>query len=172
MMRWTFLPLLMGCTAARGTIQMVEAEQDYSLAEAAEAADLAVYAWTMAESYMHKSREEYAHADYEAAAELAAEASEWSVKAKNIAEGNDISPLEGAPNILPETLDRQPDANPGIRNTEDDLMILDEESPAEAGPSEGVEPDDSDSADEDADLDLDDILFDDDEDDEDDEGGW
>lgn len=164
-MRWMFLPLLVGCTAARGTIEMVEAEQDYSLAQAAEAADLAVYAWTMAESYMHKSREEYAHADYEAAAALAAEASVWSVKAKNIAEGMDISPLEGTSNILPETLDRQPDSTPGIRNVEDDLEIPGEAPPVEEDPAEGLDLDDPDPTDEDVE-----ILFDDDEDDED--GVW
>ena len=167
MMRWTFLPLLMGCTAARGTIQMVEAEQDYSLAEAAEAEDLAVYAWTMAESYMHKSREEYAHADYEAAATLAAKASEWSIKAKNIAEGMDI---ESGPSILPETLERQPEATPGIRNAEDDLVIPGE-APIEEDPAEGLDLDDPDPIDEeDDDIDIDDILFDDE--DEDEEGDW
>ena len=34
-MRWMFLPLLMGCTAARGTIKLVEAEQDFALAQSA-----------------------------------------------------------------------------------------------------------------------------------------
>ena len=167
MMRWTFLPLLMGCTAARGTIQMVEAEQDYSLAQAAEAADLAVYAWTMAEAYMHKSREEYAHADYEAAEALAVKASEWSVKAKNIAEGMEV---EGGPSILPETLDRQPDAAPGIRNADDDLVVPGEAPPIEEDPAGGLDLDDPSPADEDDDIDLDDILFDDDDDEE--EGDW
>lgn len=176
-MRWTFLPLLMGCTAARGTIQMVEAEQDYSLAQAAEAEDLAVYAWTMAEAYMHKSREEYAHADYEAAGKMAAESSAWAVKAKNIAEGMDISPLENAPNILPETLQRTPDANPGIQNAEDDLVVPGEtppEDPAggldldDVDPLEGLDLDE-DPAEEEEDLNIDDILFD---DEEDEEGDW
>ncbi len=150
-MRWTFLPLLMGCTAARGTIGMVEAEQDYSLAQAAEAEDLAVYAWTMAEAYMFKSREEYAHADYEAAAELAREASEWSVKAKNIAEGLDISPLEEAPNILPETLQRAPGFDTRYNpNAEDDLVVPEDEGSEDEGSED--------------DLNIDDILDDDDDD--------
>ncbi len=139
-MRWTFLPLLMGCTAARGTIQMVEAEQDYSLAQAAEAEDLAIYAWTMAEAYMNKSREEYAHADYEAATALAMKASSWSVKARSIAEGMDISPLEDAPNIIPENLQRAPSDTPAIRNAENDLVIPGESSdPAEGLDLEEVE---------------------------------
>lgn len=176
-MRWTFLPLLVGCTAARGTIPMVEAEQDYSLAQAAEAEDLAVYAWTMAEAYMFKSREEYGHADYQAAAELAAEASAWSVKAKSIAEGMDISPLEGAPNILPETLQRAPDDTPAIRNADDDLFIPGEGSGPVEDPAEGLdlEEDDSENADldsDDLDLDSDDLDMDFLDDDEDAGGVW
>lgn len=155
-MRWTFLPLLMGCTAARGTIKLVEAEQDFALARDAEAEDLAVYAWTMAESYMHKSREEYAHADYEAAADMASKAASWSARAKSIAEGMEISPLEGASNILPETLQRQPDQTPFIQPEEEDLVIpLDEEEVTPETPEE--------------DLNIDDILFD---DDDSQEGDW
>ena len=175
-MRWTVLPLLMGCTAARGTIQLVEAEQDYTLAEAAEAEDLAVYAWTMADAYMQKSREEYAHADYQAAAELAAKASEWSVKAKTIAEGMGI--MESDPAVIPETLQRTPDANPGIRNAEDDLTIPGEEAPppepAEGLDLDGIDPlegtEETAPEDDEEELNIDDILFDDE--DEDDEGDW
>lgn len=153
-MRWTFLPLLMGCTAARGTIQMVEAEQDYSLAQAAEAEDLAIYAWTMAEAYMHKSREEYGHADYQAAAELAAKASSWSVKAKSIAEGMDINPLEEAPNIVPENLQRAPSDAPAIRNAEDDLVIPGEAPAPEEDPAEGLDLEEGGEGSDDLDTDF------------------
>lgn len=161
-MRWMFLPLLMGCTAARGTIKLVEAEQDFALAQSAEASDLAVYAWTMAESYMHKSREEYAHADYEAAAELAAKASEWSVKAKSIAEGMELKPLEEVPDVI--STSPQPAVAPRSEPSA---------PPADEDPAEGLDLDDADpTLDEleskDEDLNIDDILFD----DEEEEGDW
>ena len=72
-MRWMplMLPLLTGCVAAaRGTYHIAQAEQAYALAQQAEASEYAVYAWTMAEAYMLKAREEYALADYQAAEQL------------------------------------------------------------------------------------------------------
>ncbi len=128
-MRWLLLltPLI-GCTAAKGTYHMIEAEHDFALASQAEAADVAVYSWTMAESYMRKAREEYAAADYEAAQTLAAEGARWSARARNIAEGLDIDPMQTAPDILPEVIQRDPEEQPPtIAPEQEDLVVPDED---------------------------------------------
>ena len=68
-MRWlSWMPLLLCSCAAKGTYHIAQAQAAVELARADEAEEFAVYAWTMAESYLIKAREEYAYADYEAAA--------------------------------------------------------------------------------------------------------
>ncbi|MEL6342290.1 MAG: hypothetical protein AAFV53_04110 [Myxococcota bacterium] len=95
---WTLLLLLSGCTAIKGTVSMRQAEQAYAVAERSPAptAKSAIYAWTMAESFMVKAREEYAHADYEAAEKFAAQAQDWVARAQALAE-QDPTPAKDQP---------------------------------------------------------------------------
>ena len=121
-MRWMplMLPLLTGCVAAaRGTYHIAQAEQAYALAQQAEASEYAVYAWTMAEAYMLKAREEYALADYQAAEQLAAQAAEWSAKARDIAARRGVMP-ENPLDVVPESVQRVEEADPLFDNTEEE----------------------------------------------------
>ncbi len=54
-------------------------------AKAANAHRHAVYAWTMADSYMKKARDEWGHSDYEAAEALMKKAETWANEAIQIA---------------------------------------------------------------------------------------
>ena len=77
---WIVLTFL-GCAIKSG-VTMMQAEKSYQMANTAEN-QLAVYEWTMVESYMLKAREEYADSSFESAEILAKEAMEWIEKAKN-----------------------------------------------------------------------------------------
>lgn len=48
----------------------------------------AVYEWTMAESYMHKAREEYADSSFEEAEKLANQAIDWILLSEEAAKVN------------------------------------------------------------------------------------
>ncbi|MFT4979814.1 MAG: putative lipoprotein YmbA [Myxococcota bacterium] len=121
-MRWmSWITLLLGGCAAKGTYHIAQAEQAVSLAEADEADELAVYAWTMADAYLKKSREEYAHADYEAAERFAGEAERWADRARDVVRSS-TDPMQTAPDALPELRDVPPAAaNPLYNNDEDDV---------------------------------------------------
>lgn len=115
------LPLLAGCVAAaRGTYHLAQAEQVYAQAQQAEAEEHAVYAWTMAESYMLKAREEYALADYQAAERLAATAAEWADKARAITAARQEA-LRGTGEPLPEDVQRPAPTSPILENSEEDV---------------------------------------------------
>ncbi|CAN0449477.1 unnamed protein product, partial [Ectocarpus fasciculatus] len=101
-MSWMVL-LLSGC-AARGTYHLVQAQAAVDLALADEADEGAVYAWTMADAYLKKAREEYSYADYEAAEQYAAAAEEWADRARDIVRRSD-DPMNTAPDALPELRD-------------------------------------------------------------------
>ena len=121
---WPLLMVSTGCTAARGTYHMVEAEQEFYLARQIEAGESAVYAWTMAESYMQKAREEFSSSDYEAAEVLAAEAERWSIKAREQAETIEKRLIfDGDPALVPDEIHRIEDV-PLI--TPDEELLLDE----------------------------------------------
>ena len=57
---------------------MVKAEKMYQEKNTTENQS-AVYEWTMAESYLHKAREEYADSSFEDAEVLANKAMEWMI---------------------------------------------------------------------------------------------
>ena len=101
-MSWMVL-LLSGC-AVKGTYHIAQAELAVSLAEEDEAEELAVYAWTMADAYLKKAREEYFYADYEAAEQYALAAEKWAERAQAVVrQGTD--PMNSAPDALPELQD-------------------------------------------------------------------
>lgn len=101
-MSWMVL-LLSGC-AVKGTYHIAQAELAVSLAEEDEAKELAVYAWTMADAYLKKAREEYFYSDYEAAEQYALAAEQWAERAQEVVrQGAD--PMNSAPDALPELQD-------------------------------------------------------------------
>ncbi len=76
----------LGCYAAtKSTLDLSKAEQKLTAAKAADAQRHAVYAWTMADSYMKKARDEWGHSDYEAAEAMMKKAEQWADKALQIA---------------------------------------------------------------------------------------
>ena len=73
---------MMGCYAAtRSTVDLVKVEQKIAQAKAADAHRRAVYAWTMADAYIKKARDEWGHSDYEAAERMMRQAETWADKA-------------------------------------------------------------------------------------------
>ena len=63
---------------------MVKAEQVYREKNTSENR-VAVYEWTMAESYLQKAREEYANSSFEEAEKLAKQSIEWMVRSQEAA---------------------------------------------------------------------------------------
>ena len=104
-MSWIVL-LLSGC-AVKGTYHIAQAELAVSLAQEDEAEELAVYAWTMADAYLKKAREEYFYADYEAAEQYALAAEQWAERAREVVR-RDSDPMNSAPDALPELQDAPP----------------------------------------------------------------
>lgn len=105
--------LASGC-AARSTVSLVQAEQAVYVAREAGAPDRAVYEWTLAEQYMVKAREEWGHADYEVADELAVKAQSWAEAAERSAsEMQRIEQVEGGADDVPaDKSDPVPSAQP------------------------------------------------------------
>ena len=78
--------LTSGC-AIRSSIVLLEAEQQYHLAEAHK--DLAPYAWHMADQYIKKAREEYATSRLTDANTLAKEAEKWALEVQKKAKSKE-----------------------------------------------------------------------------------
>jgi len=84
---------LPGCYAAtRATVDLGQAEQQLAAARAAGAPERAVYAWTMADEYMKKARDEWARSDYQRADEMVNKATEWAAKAADLARSGGAAP--------------------------------------------------------------------------------
>ena len=104
-----FIALLVGvsgCYAAtRSTVDLVEAEQSMAAARAAGAPERAVYAWTMADEYMKKARDEWARSDFEAADAMVSKATQWANEAAAVARAGGAGPTWGV-----ETAPQEPSA--------------------------------------------------------------
>jgi len=72
-------------------VHLVEAKKAVSTAEAAQAAELAAYEYTMAQHYLQESWERYNRTDYRASVELAKLAGDWAQKANDRVGGDDLS---------------------------------------------------------------------------------
>ena len=82
---------LVGCYAAtRSTIDMTQAQQQLETARSFGAPQQAVYAWTMADEYLKKAKDEWARSDYEAADALLKKSMHWSDQAASIAKANEL----------------------------------------------------------------------------------
>ena len=83
MLYMALLFLTSGC-AIRSSVVLLEAEQQYHLAEAYKKD--APYAWYMADQYIKKAREEYATSRLKDANFLAKEAEKWALKVQKKAQ--------------------------------------------------------------------------------------
>ena len=101
---FTFIVLLVsvsGCYAAtRSTVDLGQAEQNMAAARAAHAPVRAVYAWTMADEYMKKARDEWARSDYETADAMIAKAKQWADEAASISRAGGSGPKWGVEEAL------------------------------------------------------------------------
>ena len=78
------LSILLACSLKSG-VTMIKAERVYQDKNTPENRG-AVYEWTMAESYLHKAREEYADSSFEEAEKLATKAIEWMTLSEQAAQ--------------------------------------------------------------------------------------
>lgn len=93
---------LSGCYAAtRSTVNMVEANQKLAEARDAGAQGRAVYAWTMADEYMKKARDEWGRSEFESAERLFEKSSKWSEEALRLARTAPIDAIEVLPDEAP-----------------------------------------------------------------------
>lgn len=88
---------LVGCYAAtRSTVDLAQAQQKLETARSFGAPQQAVYAWTMADEYLKKARDEWSRSDYEAADEMLKKSVHWADQAASIAKANELKmPDEG-----------------------------------------------------------------------------
>jgi hypothetical protein len=100
MRRFAFITILIlglgGCYAGtKATVKLTQTEQKMNAARAAGAPERAIYAWTMADEYMKKARDEWGRSDYESAEALLKKAEHWAAEAVSIARANgDVPPQE------------------------------------------------------------------------------
>lgn len=122
-MRPYFLPLLLltalsGCYAAtRSTVDLGNAEQQLAAARAAGAPERAVYAWTMADEYMKKARDEWGRSDYQRADAMLKRAVKWADEARSIAQAGGSGPQWSVDKTAPQTPAEGTDAPP-VQGTE------------------------------------------------------
>ena len=103
---------LVGCYAGtKATVKLTQTEQKMNAARAAAAPDRAVYAWTMADEYMKKARDEWGRSDYEAAEALLKKAEHWAAEAVSIARANGDVPMQEALQDAPSPTD-EPQTSP------------------------------------------------------------
>ena len=121
-MRIAFIPLaallgMTGCIAAtRTTVKLAQAEQNLAAARDAGAQERAIYAWTLADEYMKKARDEWARSDFEASESMVKKAKYWADEAASIARAapapvQDEADQEADQTTLPPTL---PSTEPGV----------------------------------------------------------
>ena len=100
--RLTALALMLGlsgCYAAtRSTVHMVEASQKLTEARDAGAPARAVYAWTKADEYMKKARDEWGRSEFQSAERLFEKSQKWSEEAARLARTAPVDAIE----VLPE----------------------------------------------------------------------
>jgi len=104
---------LSGCySATRTTVDLGQAEQNMAAARAAGAPDRAVYAWTMADEYMKKARDEWARSDFESAESMVKKATRWADEAASIARAGGDAPSWGVEDALQDSSEPPPTPEP------------------------------------------------------------
>ena len=82
---------LVGCYAAtRSTVDLTQAQQKLETARSFGAPQQAVYAWTMADEYLKKAKDEWGRSDYEAADALLKKSMHWADQAASIAKASEL----------------------------------------------------------------------------------
>jgi len=116
-MRLALVPLaaflgLTGCIAAtRTTVKLVQAEKNMAAARDAGAPAQAVYAWTLADEYMKKARDEWARSDFEAAESMVKKAKYWADESASIARAAP-APIQDAMDDDASRMNDEADVNP------------------------------------------------------------
>ena len=83
--------VLPGCYAAtKATVDIASAQQQLEVARSLGAPECATYAWTMADEYMKKAKDEWSRSDYQAADTLLKQARHWADQAASIAKANEV----------------------------------------------------------------------------------
>jgi hypothetical protein len=86
---------LSGCYAAtKSTVDLSGAQQKLEAARTAGAPDRATYAWTMADEFLKKARDEWSRSDYEAADAMIKKAAHWADQAMSIAQASGVDNAE------------------------------------------------------------------------------
>lgn len=88
------LLLLVGCTASKATIQIVNADDAVRRAREYDADRLAEYEYVMATRYLEKAKEKAGHSEFRMADALARQSAEWSDRAIIFVESRGRSELE------------------------------------------------------------------------------
>jgi len=93
---------LVGCYAAtRSTVDLANAQQKLEMARSIGAPQQATYAWTMADEYMKKARDEWSRSDYQAADALLKKSMSWADQAASIAQANKLKVTDEGLQDLP-----------------------------------------------------------------------
>ena len=113
------IAVLSGCYAAtRSTVDMGKAEQSMADARAAGAPERAVYAWTMADEYMKKARDEWGRSDFETADKMLQQATKWANEATAIARAGGAGPQWGVEDALQDAPVTPPEQAPAETPTQ------------------------------------------------------
>jgi len=85
------MTVLGGCYAAtKATIDLSGAQQKLEIARSAGAPERATYAWTMADEFLKKARDEWGRSDYESADAMLKKAAYWADQATSIAQASGV----------------------------------------------------------------------------------
>lgn len=135
------LVVLAGCTAAKASIQIVNAEQSLTRAETQGAPDIAAYEFTMAKLYLEKAQEEAGYSEFRIADALARQSAEWSDRAVIFVEKRGRTEIELDDFVLPEktTPDPVPKTAPTPAPDEDWLQESNPDTVPGGGPTEDAE---------------------------------
>mgnify|MGYP000270935182 CR=1 FL=1 len=151
----SLLVALAGCTAAKASLQIVNAEQSLTRAHSQGAEDIATYEYTMARLYLEKAQEEAGYSEFRIADALARQSAEWSDRAVIFVEKRGRTEIELDDFVLPEKPTEAPAPKPAPTPAPDEDWLEEsnpdtvpgggpEEEPAEPPPEEEPEEEEPD----------------------------
>jgi len=132
-----------GCTAAKASLQIVNAEQALSRANSEGAPEIAAYEYTMANLYLEKAREEAGYSEFRMADALARQSAEWADRAVIFVEKQGRTDIRLEDFELPEATEPAPAPVPAPAPApadEDWLQASDPTSIPGEGPAAEPEP--------------------------------
>lgn len=115
--------LATGCTAARASYFVIDAERKFQTAVEAGGEERAVYETTLAREYLWKAKEEVNSSDFGAAEQLCKKSIAWSAEAYEKA-ADDGPDLDKSDEFVPETKPEEV-RTPAGENTLDDIDLDD-----------------------------------------------